>query len=494
MHVFDGKGDVLPVDTKNPSNNKDTYFSKFTTRRRGNLLSVASKLNIVNVLVVISGILSIIGAYEIQMGGKMHELNYLHQKYITEVVKSVKVFETDRAALIAVEDNIVLARQQPIDCLALIGPIEELMMALMQTDHAIRLCQNDVLVADNTLQKIRDYRLDKISKDALLTNLYQSIETFESNGTQFEPLVGRTVRIIFFIVISIVIAKAFIVPIFGFLLSHSVARDYRILSDTKISLEKEKKYSALIQSEKMASLTTLVAGIAHEINTPLGVSITANSHSNEMLNRIKASYKAESLTEDELCLFFAEIEKVNDIISSNLLRTSELIKSFKMVSTEQVIEELQSIELKPYIEQVLITLSPLTQRSNLTIEFTCDEGLQGHLYGDALIQIITNIVTNAIDHAFEENQHGILSISATKTTENKIHLSFKDNGRGISEGDQLHIFEPFFTTARKNGNTGLGLHILHNLVVEKLKGSVSCSSKIDQGTRFDIHLPINCGS
>jgi len=488
---FDGKGDILPVDTNNSSSNKDTYFSKLSAWRKHDLFSVATKLNIVNVLVVISGVLSIIGAYEIQMGARMHELNYLHQKYITEVVKSVKQFESDRAALIPIEDNIVLARQQPIDCLALIGPIEEFMMTLMQTDHAIQLCQNDIAVADNTLQKVRDFRLGKINKADLLSDLYQSIHTFESNGTQFEPLVGRTVRIIFFIVISIVITKAFVVPIFGFLLSHSVARDYRILSDTKISLEKEKEYSALIQSEKMASLTTLVAGIAHEINTPVGVNITANSHSNEVLARIKKSYAAENLTEDELCDFFSEVEKVNDIISNNLLRTSELIKSFKMVSTEQAIEELQTIKLKPYIKQILITLSPLTQRSNLTIKLACDEGLEVRLYGDALIQIITNIVTNAIDHAFKKKQHGILSISATKTTENKILLSFEDSGRGISKSDQLHIFEPFFTTGRKNGNTGLGLHILHNLVVDKLKGSVSCSSKIDQGTRFDIHLPIN---
>ncbi len=481
----------MPVDIDTHNIHKSKYLSRFIAWLNDSFFSVSTKLNIVNVLVIISGVLSIIGAYEIQMGGRMHELNYLHQKYITQVVQSVKEFESDRGALISVENDIILIQQQPLDCLALVGPIEEFMMSLIKTDNAIRVCQNDILIADEILQKIRDYRLDKISKVSLLTHLHQSIKQFEENGAAFEPLVARTVKIIFFIVISIVIGKAFIVPIFGLLLSRSVARDYKVLAETKTKLEEEKEYSALIQSERMASLTTLVAGIAHEINTPVGVSITASSHSNELLHKIKKSYEAEQLTEEDLCHFFTEIEKTNEIVSSNLLRTSTLVKSFKMVSVDQTIEELQTINIKDYIEEVLISLSPLTKKSNMEVKLHCEEALKIQIHSDSFIQIITNIITNAMDHAFKGKKHGTLTISISKKNAREVLASFEDDGHGISKEDQLHIFEPFFTTGRGSGNTGLGLHILHNLVVDKLKGHISCFSKINQGTRFDIYLPID---
>ena len=154
-------------------------------------------------------------------------------------------------------------------------------------------------------------------------------------------------------------------------------------------------------------------------------------------------------------------------------------------------KELQEIEFKPYIEQVLLTLSPLTKKSGLAVKLTCDEGLQVVIYGGALIQVITNIVTNTISHAFKDRKKGTLLISVIQKNESEMLLSFEDDGCGISENNLVRIFDPFFTTGRGNGSTGLGLHILHNLVVDKLKGRVSCSSKVGCGTRFDIYLPIN---
>ena len=483
--------------SKNTLDNKDRSASKTNEivnkpSKQIKKNSVAMRLNIVNILIILSGFLSVIGAYEIQKGGKMHELNYLHQKYITQLVKSVKTFEvnTNTNSLDLVEQDILLIRQQPIDCLDLVGPIDLFMMKMINTDYALQVCEDDLLIADKLIRKIERYKMDEVDKPSLVTHLHEGIDGFNQSGVMFGPLVVKTVKATFFIVITIILTMAFIVPIFGLLLARSVSRDYKTLSTTKIHLEKEKKYNVLIQSERLASLNTLVAGIAHEVNTPLGVSITANSHTFEILKKLKDAYQSKKLKESDFCEFFLEMEEISNIINGNLVRTASLIDSFKLVSVDQSVEELQKIEFKSYIEQVLLTLSPLTKQSDLTVKLTCDEGLFVMIYGGALIQVITNVVTNTINHAFKDSKKGTLLISVIKTNESEMLLSFEDDGCGISEVNLIHIFEPFFTTGRGNGSTGLGLHILHNLVVDKLKGRVSCSSEVGCGTRFDIYLPI----
>lgn len=495
MRKVDSRDDKQNDSLLASKKNSQSFFQKHLSWKNSGSSSVSRKLNFVNILVIISGILSIIGAYEIHMGAKMHGLNYLHQKYITELVKTVKTFETGAfeaniELLEPVEKSVLLIRQQPIDCLDLIGPMEAFVMALIDTANAINVCQDDLQIANDLIVVINAYRSGEIDKYSLLSRLHKGIEDFEESGVKFEPLVVKTVAITFFVVITIVIGKAFIVPMFGLLLSRSVARDYYILLRTKANLEKEKQHSTLIQSERMASLNTLVAGIAHEVNTPVGVSITANSHSQEILNQIHQAYKAESLTEEDFREFFKEMEEVNRIISDNLARTSTLINSFKMISVDQSVEKSQHIYFKSYIEQILISLSPLTKKSGISINLRGDENIQGDTYGGALVQVITNIVTNTISHAFKDREPGTLSIAIFQRKAGEVQLSFEDNGRGIPEIDLLHVFEPFFTTGRGQGGTGLGLHILHNLVVDKLKGHVSCTSKLGQGARFDIYLPV----
>lgn len=482
VHANDSKEDALPLNDRGLNNGMKKKSS-----------SVSMKLNVINIIVILSGVFSIYGAYEIQVWGNMHKLNYLHQKYITQLIKSVKTFETkiEINALDLIQEDIIYVKQQPTECLERIGPTESFMMGLINTDNIIQICIDDLQIANELINKIQAYRMDTLDKPTLIAHLYLGIEGFEKSGVNFGPLVVKTVDATFLIVITIIIAKAFIVPMFGFLLSRSVARDYQTLIKTKINLEKEKKHSALIQSERMNSLTTLVVGVAHEINTPVGVSITANSHSHEMLKKIKQAYEAGELTESDFRQFFIEIEQVNNIINDNLDRTSSLIDGFKMISLDQTFEELQVIKFKTCIEQVLVRLSPLTKDSNIVIKLDCDERLQGYFYDEALIHIITNMVTNAITHAFKSKEHGTLLISVIQTNEDGILMSFEDDGCGISEVDLIHIFEPFFTTKRGRGGTGLGLHLIHRLIVDKLNGRMSCSSEIGHGSRFEIYLPID---
>jgi len=469
-----------------------TDYLKLQGKQNNKRFSVSMKLNLVNVLIIISSLVSIIGAYEVQMGGKMHELNYFHQKYITQLVKTVKQFETHSISITSADEvrkNILLIKQQPVQCIELIGTFELLIMKLIGTKDTIKVCYDDLDIANDLLLKIQSFESNELDKKSLINFLYQGIEAFEHSGVNFEPLVTKNVEILFFIVISILIAKALIVPLIGLVLSSSVARDFQLLLKTKNYLEEEKKKNALIQSERVESLTIMVAGMAHEVNTPIGISVTANSYLGDSLSNLRESYEKQTLTKSKFDHFIMEMEKSNAIVTDNLSRTAKLVRSFKEVSVDQFVDKLQNIKLKSYIEQTLVSLIPITKNSNVKFKLCCDSDLKAYIYAGVLSQIITNLVTNALSHAFQNKEAGTLSMSVKESSSNEILFSFEDDGCGISDIDKIHIFDPFFTTKRGSGGTGLGLHILHNLVTDKLHGRVLCTSEINKGTRFEIYFP-----
>lgn len=459
-----------------------------TKERKRKGFSVSAKLNIVNVLIIVSGVLSIIGAYEVQLGGKLHELNYFHQKYITFLIKSVEEFESDDASLLNVEEYVNHVKQQPIDCLALVGPVEKVMMKMIGTYEAINVCEEDLLIADSLLASIDKYEAGNLEKSILISRLHWGIQGFENSGVLFEPLVGKTVRITFLTVITIIVGKAFIVPLFGLVLSSSVARDYKALVKTKKNLEELQRKNEIIQKEKVTSLTTLSAGIAHEINTPVGVSITANSYSKELIDNISDSYQQGKLTEDDLSNFFKEMNVANKVIQDSLTRTSSLVESFKTISSDQSTEEIKEINIKQYIEQILLSLSPITKRLDISININCPEGLVAYLCPGSVSQIITNLTTNSVVHGFKGKQKGEITISVEKCG-NNIHMKFSDDGQGISKDNLPYIFDPFFTTGRCIGGTGLGLHIINRIITENLNGNILCVSELGKGTTFDINFP-----
>ncbi|MEP0355748.1 HAMP domain-containing sensor histidine kinase [Paraglaciecola sp.] len=429
------------------------------------------------------------GAYEIQLGGKMHELNYLHQKYITKAIKSVEGFKANSLPVSDVEEDILHIQEQPIRCIRLVTGVELFIMKVLGTHSAIDVCKNDIRVTNDLLQRIQAFKDNELDKASLLKFLNEGIADLEQHGTLFEPLIRKTVQITFLIVISLLITQAFVVPIIGIVLSRSVANDYILLLKTKLNLEQEKKRSALIQSQKMTSLNTLVAGVAHEVNTPVGVSISATSLSVSLVDKVQRAFEREELTEDELRDFFTQTKKINDIVSGNLLRTSTLIESFKQVSVDQTMDDTQTVFLIHYIEKVLLTLTPLTKSSDIKIELIGSNDIKADIHGGALSQIITNLVTNTVKHAFKNSRNNTIFISLSKSNGSEIHLRFEDNGCGIPKNEQTYIFDPFFTTKRGAGGTGLGLHIVYNLVVEKLKGRILCSSTLDEGATFDIYFP-----
>ena len=173
----------------------------------------------------------------------------------------------------------------------------------------------------------------------------------------------------------------------------------------------------------------------------------------------------------------------------NLRRASELVKSFKQVAVDQSSEQRRMIELKPYLLDILNSLRPTTKRFRHVIEIDIQEGIHWDSYPGALYQTISNLVLNALNHAFSEQDRGVIIIQASAGID-AISLSVSDNGCGMDSDTANHIFEPFFTTKRGQGGSGLGLHIVFNLVTSVLGGSISVQTAPGQGARFLIHVPL----
>jgi signal transduction histidine kinase len=265
-------------------------------------------------------------------------------------------------------------------------------------------------------------------------------------------------------------------------------------SELKVAMEKlQHTQNHLIQSEKMVALGGLVAGVSHEINTPLGISVTASSHLQEKTKDIVNLFKRNTMKKSDLEKYLSIANESTEAILSNLVRASELVKSFKQVAVDQSDEQKRSFKLKEYTNQVLLSLRPKLKKTKVSVGINCDEELEINSFPGAFSQIITNLVMNSLVHAFDENQEGAIIFDIEKKDKNII-FTYSDNGKGIKEDIVSKIFDPFFTTKRGKGGTGLGLNIVYNIVTQTLLGTIECKSKENLGTIFKITFPVedNC--
>jgi len=245
----------------------------------------------------------------------------------------------------------------------------------------------------------------------------------------------------------------------------------------------------LLESEKLASLGGLVAGIAHEINTPLGVSVTAASHLQEEAQRLTRIFNENTLTRADLLRFEQSARDSADIILRNLQRADRLVKSFKQVAVDQSSEERRVVDLGVCLGEILTTLGPSLKKTPHRVDVDCPKNLVLETWPGVLYQIVTNLVMNSLLHGFSTEQPGTIRIVAARQGDN-VHLDYYDDGRGMDEAVRAHVFEPFFTTRRGQGGSGLGMHIVYNLVTQVLKGSIACESAPGQGVRFSVEWPV----
>jgi signal transduction histidine kinase len=244
----------------------------------------------------------------------------------------------------------------------------------------------------------------------------------------------------------------------------------------------------LVQSERMASLGSLVAGVAHEINTPVGVTLTSATALHKATQAFRRQLDAGPVRKQDVAAYLDFAAEGTDLITANALRAADLIQSFKQIAADQTSEAHRAFNLKPYIQDVLRSLGPRLKASKMRVAVHCPEELQLDSYPGALAQVITNLVLNALMHAFDEGQAGTLGIEVAPHGE-QLDMVFRDDGHGIAPEHVDKVFDPFFTTRRGSGGTGLGLSIVHGIVTRTLKGQIRLRSMRGNGTEFLITLP-----
>ncbi len=257
------------------------------------------------------------------------------------------------------------------------------------------------------------------------------------------------------------------------------------LEDTIYNLESTQ--NKLVESLKMASLGGLVAGVAHEINTPIGIGLTGSTHFLELTKNITAKFEKKEMSKNDFKEYSKDAMELANLIYSNLKKTNYLIKSFKQISVDQTSEEKREFKLNNYINEILISMNNVLKQTNITVIVKEDEEIFLNSYPGAFSQIFTNLIFNSLKHGYQKDDVGTIIIQLKKE-KNKTLIIYTDDGKGIEKENLSKVFNPFFTTNRNDGGSGLGLNIIYNIVTSQLQGSISCESIINTGVKFTIKI------
>ena len=253
-------------------------------------------------------------------------------------------------------------------------------------------------------------------------------------------------------------------------------------------LELKSTQDKLVNSEKMAALGGMVQGVAHELNTPIGLSITGASHIKNDTARIVKLLSENKMKRSDLDDYFTETGNLTTSICVSLDKAASLIRSFKLVSVEQHEELKQVFDVRENLVDILYSIGPSLKEKKIELINNIDEGISLCSYPGVFYQIYTNLINNAVLHGFEGREKGSITIAANYEQDG-LHMTFTDDGIGMSPEVLKKVFEPFFTTKRANGGTGLGMNIIFNLVNEKLFGNIEVSSELEHGTTFSFLIP-----
>ncbi|MCW8929681.1 MAG: ATP-binding protein [Gammaproteobacteria bacterium] len=265
----------------------------------------------------------------------------------------------------------------------------------------------------------------------------------------------------------------------------------QILNDeiTETLNQVESMQAQLIESEKMASLGGLVAGIAHEVNTPIGICLTASSFLKERYEQLQKAYKKDVMTQDDFEDFLTIVQDSSDMILKNIQRATEIVQNFKKVAVDQSVEDKRCFNIKDYFFEIIKSLNPKLKQHHHVIEVNSDDNLFINSYPGAFYQVFSNLIINSIVHGFESIDAGHISINVV-CDESNMSIEYHDNGQGMSPEILNSVFEPFVTTKRNKGGTGLGAHIIYNIITQQLHGTISCCSEFGEGVMFKMTIPV----
>ncbi|MDC8758791.1 sensor histidine kinase [Janthinobacterium fluminis] len=245
---------------------------------------------------------------------------------------------------------------------------------------------------------------------------------------------------------------------------------------------------SLLQSERLASLGALVAGVAHEINTPVGIALTSASVLKEATDVVFANVSAGNVKKSDILRYLETANESARLIMNNAYRAAHLIHSFKQIAVDQVSEARRHFELREYIGEVVSSLQPTLKKTRIAIAIDCPDDIVLDSYPGALAQVLTNLTLNCVEHAFDADSEGRIAIGVRRDG-GWIEMQVSDNGKGIAADMLDKVFDPFVTTRRGQGGTGLGLNIVFNLIVKQFGGTISVNSTPGRGACFTLRIP-----
>jgi len=246
----------------------------------------------------------------------------------------------------------------------------------------------------------------------------------------------------------------------------------------------------LIETEKMSSLGSLVAGVAHEINTPLGLSITGITHIQSETKSILKMMNDEKLGKNALSQYLDLVDEMSESMFLSLKNAADIVRSFKQVAIDQHTEDKRKFNLKNYCSEVLMSLHSKLKHTKVQVFNEIDDNININTYAGIFSQIWTNFIMNSLLHGYEDSQiQGEIYIKGW-IANNKLYLTYKDDGQGIDKKSIKKVFDPFFTTKMGKGGSGLGLNIIYNLIHHKLNGEISCESEVNEGVTMIIIIPM----
>ncbi|WCS22980.1 HAMP domain-containing histidine kinase [Methylobacterium sp. NMS14P] len=264
----------------------------------------------------------------------------------------------------------------------------------------------------------------------------------------------------------------------------------RAKDQTDVALvELRRTQDNLVRAEKLASLGQLVAGVAHEINTPLGIALTTGTLMSDEARTFRTGLSAGTLSRSRLNHFVDRVEEGATLLCTNLTRAADLVQGFKQVAVDRVSDESRSVALATWLDDLLTSLRPMLRKGGHVVERACPADLVIDTNPGVLAQIVTNLIANAVVHGFRAGEPGRIIVDVSEREGGLVRMEVRDTGEGIPPEHLDRIFDPFFTTARSAGSTGLGMHIVHNLVTAKLGGRIAVSSERGQGTVVQVDFP-----
>jgi len=270
-------------------------------------------------------------------------------------------------------------------------------------------------------------------------------------------------------------------------LETTLNQQYQTLQNNVDELSKAQQ--GLIEAEKMAALGNLVAGISHEINTPLGIALTAITHNQDVLIKIEDHLINKTLKQNILKEAINSQQHGYRIILKNLDRANDLISNFKQIAVDQSSENIREIYLYEYIQETVDSMHSLLKNKNINIHFHGNNNIKVNTYPGPIYQIISNFINNSVLHGFESQEQGNITISVN-VSQRRATLSYVDDGIGMNEDMLKKIYEPFVTSKRNQGGSGLGMNIVYNLVTQVLEGEMNCQSSVGKGIKIDISFPV----